>query len=850
MPAPDKKIRHFVKREKTVQALDDFLRSSQQIWAADLNGVHGIGKTTVLLHYYRSRGNVKHAWVDLSAKKFKPIPYQEGDTPDKLNAIAEAQASYRALLLDIAADIWGTDSLEYTQVLTEIQKIMPDNLGQASKFVSRIGHFVRKATLKPEVDIVGIKLGLGEVEFDTTLNRPNSPFEQAQIRREMTEVVARRLVAKIVQETILIVFDDFCHIRETWLEKWIVTDLLPRLKGCKIIFSHTDEKNSFLPQEAFVLPLERFSPVETRKYINTRLGPSALALGLDARLHARFDGDPQQIEWAVDSLQMVGPENIGEMAFLKQPETQTGSNQIQELAAMQIDLVISRSPIMKSVIDAACVLQKFNRRLLEDIWEAIVPVTSRGDLAAAWGELKKLSFIEAKDEGRFLVVHPEVAHYRETLLLETDARMVETIHHSAAAWYGVQMQKREEDSDESVWERLHHYEMAEWQTLSQGWLHHLAATPDAGVEIATRYLDAFFWWGEYIDFPFCERLLEDLKNVSLSSRSRKIVDLLNEFHSCFVPQRRQHGAVDWVDETLIVLSRLTDRLNLHNTPKDDPVRLHLRGLIQNYVAEAYYAANPHDTRAEAAYQSAADAFYQAGQGYDQLNHQAKNIGDRSLVRRYREKAGTEDWYSGWISVWLAGLYATWNQPVKSAQAADRAEETILKADPKDIEALGRIQAARGDVHFAAGRWEEALLAYQRYALYALGFLIDEYGIGGDIYTFEYLRECLEHIYTQMLVLQENSPATLASWWSKWIAFWKEGGEKVALILPPSLPPAFTVQLEEVWRADEFGHVEEHSLPLPRVPEYQITENLGLDLLPEFMDAVEKVFYTLRGKCIR
>lgn len=44
MPAPDKKIRHFVKREKTIQALDNFLRSSQQIWAADLSGVHGIGK--------------------------------------------------------------------------------------------------------------------------------------------------------------------------------------------------------------------------------------------------------------------------------------------------------------------------------------------------------------------------------------------------------------------------------------------------------------------------------------------------------------------------------------------------------------------------------------------------------------------------------------------------------------------------------------------------------------------------------------------------------------------------------------------------------------------------------------
>ncbi|MEZ0395894.1 MAG: hypothetical protein ABWK53_05640 [Anaerolineales bacterium] len=847
MPAPEKKIRYFVKREKTIQAFDEFLRGDEHIWVADLSADHGIGKTTVLLHYYRSRGNIKHAWVDLRARKFKTPLFQEAESPAALTAMAEAQEGYRALLLDIGADLWGVGTPEYQDFLAEIRTIMPDHLLSADKFVSQIGRFVRKVNLKPELNVAGMRLGLGGVELEAPFERRRSFQELSQIRRQMTEALARRLVGLSLQGIILIVLDDFCQIRGSWLERWIVGELLPHLQMCKVVLSHTEVDGAFLPPQVYPVPLERFSLAETRKYVEGRLGPEALALGLDARLHARFDGNPQRIEWAVDSIQTMGLARAAVMDFLRQTAAGSAQSQIETLAKIQMDLLLQRHPEAGAVVDVACVLQEFDRNLLQEVAREVQAALDVPDWGMIWSELNHLSFVETAEGGRRLVVHPDVARWRESWLRTQNEAYVEQIHRAAAGWYGSVMQKQEEDSDESVWERLHRYELGKWQSLSQGWLRHLAACSDAGLEIARRYFDAFFWWGEYIDFPFCERLLEDLKGCSLSPRSWKVVEILDEFHHAFVPQRRQQGKAEWAEKTLALLRHLSERAGLLNPPEDDALRWHLRGLVENYVAEARLAADPHDALVETAYRSSAAAFFKARDIYAEMARQASQTGDRKASRRYRDEADSEAWYGGWMCTWLAGFYAGRGEAEKALKAADLAERTILKADPKDIEALGRIHAARGDVHFSAGRWEQALQEYQCYALFALGFLIDEYGVGGDTYTLEYLRECLEHVYGRLLELQNRAPDALTAWWSAWLAFW--GEERLAL-LPSSVGRTFPGTLEGLWQTDALGHVVEHALPLPRLPEYQIGEDLSLNLTPEFQERVESAFYQLRERCVQ
>lgn len=264
------------------------------------------------------------------------------------------------------------------------------------------------------------------------------------------------------------------------------------------------------------------------------------------------------------------------------------------------------------------------------------------------------------------------------------------------------------------------------------------------------------------------------------------------------------------------------------------------------MAEARHAADPQTALVESAYRASAQAFFQARDIYAAMSRSAAQAGDQKSARRYRAKAEAEAWYGAWVCVWLAGFYAQGGHAQKALEAAKLAEQTILKTDPKDIEALGRVHAARGDVHFSAERWDQALQEYHCYALFALGFLIDEYGIGGDVYTLEYFRECLEHIYARMLDLQARFPGVLSAWWSAWIAFW---GEQTSDLLPASLERAFPGKIEDLWKADSLGHVVEHALPLPRLPEYQISEDLGLHLTPEFQKTVETTFYTLRERLV-
>jgi len=844
MPVPEKRTRFFVKREKTIQAFDEFMQSPGRVWVSDMTADHGLGKTTVLLHLYRSRGKIKHAWLDMKNDKYRLHQLMDEGAPDAARAITAAQEDYRTLLLDVAIDLFGSQSEVYVSFEGEIRTIMPSNFTQTAKFVSQLSRFIKKVSVKPEVSVMGVKLGLGGVELDIPLEKKHNVQALHRMRTQMTSALAKQIVSLGISELILIVMDDLCHFRDTFLEKWILTELVPALDGCKIILSHTDIESPFLSQDAYHLPLEQYSLAETRQYVSKRLGPEALDMGIDANLQAHYDGHPQKIEWAVDSIEMVGLAQAQEQGWMKRrPKTDTGSD-IVSLAEAQIGILAQRDPSFAQAIEIACVLAEFDRKLFIQVisdLESEIDILNFGDLQT---QFEKLSFIERKGHGTW-IVHPQVAKACEKAARQRNANLVERIHQSAAAYYGTLMQKEEEDSDQSIWERLHRYEMGYWQERSHNWLRHLAASPDASLEIATRYFDAYFWWGEYVDFPFCDHLVASLKATSLSERSRKIVNLIDRFHQAFVPMRRREQDCTWATEVLVILSQLRDRAGLHRPAEDDAVRWHLLGLLENYIAEALCAQDWRAPRAEAAYQASTSAFFRAGQIYrTHIAGLGKNV-DRKMAKRLCEQADTDDWYGAWMCIWLSGWYARLGRSDEAIETAAYAKKIILRVDPNDIEAIGRIHAYRGDVQFYRHEWTDAFQEYNLYALHSLGFLIDEYGIGGDIYTLEFLREMIELLYKRMEEIETTNPEMLMEWWRGLYTFWQPEGQ---VLLPQEVTVKFPGRIVDLLQKDHLGRAVAHQLPLPRLPEYQLLDNYGLDLLPEYSKATESAFYHIRERC--
>lgn len=850
MTAPEKKLRYFVRREKTIQAFEEFMQSPAQLWVADMNADHGLGKTTVLLHLYRSRSQVKRAWISLKEDKFQASARPDLSQPPKLSEMAFAQAGYRTLLMDIGLDLFGEQAEAYCSLVKEMRAIMPSQSEPANKFTSQIRQFVKSSTLKialkPEIPIVPgvLKAGLGEVEFGFLGGNRETLAELNQQRSAMTTLLAKYVARLALDGPVLIVLDDVCHIQGTFLEKWILTELLPNLSGCKVVLSHT-VPTSFSLKSTWSLPIEQFSPAETRQYVFKRLGNQALELGIHDALQGRFDGNPQQIEWAVDGIELMGLSQASELPWLKQAAAWNPASRIVALAEIQLAFLIRSNPELERPIDVACILQNFDKAVFEHVWLDLgFAGEEKLDFNRFRQALSRLSFIETGKQGLWHI-YPEVAWGREKNLLEQEPAFVAQVHRSAAMFYGLQMQHEEEESDDGVWERLHRYEMTNWQERLQTWLRHLAATPEAGLEIATRYFDAYFWWGEYIDFPFCDSLINYLQGSTLAERSRKVVELLARFHGTFIPMRRRTADPSWTMDVLVILGQLQDRLALHHPGAEDAARWHLRGLLDNYVAEAWSARDWRHPNALKAYQASAEAFFQAKKLYRQRLNALPANAERKLAKRLKDPIDLEDWYGSWMCTWMAGLYARLGCAEEALKTAAFAEKTILRVDPTDIEALGRIHAARGEVHFAQQQWEKARQEYQIYALYALGFLIDEYGIGGDIYTLEFLREMIELVAARTEELEARAPEALSDWWRSWRSFWQPEAET---LLPASLPEHVPGPISSLVEKDELGRVLAHELPLPRLPVYESLDDYGLNLSPEYQKAVERSFYTLRERC--
>src|SRR5207249_1529070 len=97
-----------------------------------------------------------------------------------------------------------------------------------------------------------------------------------------------------------------------------------------------------------------------------------------------------------------------------------------------------------------------------------------------------------------------------------------TLHDRAARYYTTELARTDQKrTQESAYLQWYRYEDAEWQRLIQAWLYHLAHTDErshARLALARVYFDAFWWWGAYVEFPFCEELLDTWEQTQTAPR--------------------------------------------------------------------------------------------------------------------------------------------------------------------------------------------------------------------------------------------------------------------------------------------------------------------------------------------
>ncbi len=208
-------------------------------------------------------------------------------------------------------------------------------------------------------------------------------------------------------------------------------------------------------------------------------------------------------------------------------------------------------------------------------------------------DLSDIGLIEHYGDGEY-TMHRVIAEYARTKLPLTESQ---ALHHKAVNYYARQLQQDIDDNPVAYlgWYR---YEQTDWQATKDAWLYHLAHAGNAvsGVQAFLRvYFDAFWWWGYYQRFPFCERLLlEWQQRRSVDPKVRLGLEQLATFQAAYPEGYEKAARGDWA-KVEHALTRLRQSLGLEgeiSSIHDEDAR-RVRGFTDFLLAEAY-AYGRHD----------------------------------------------------------------------------------------------------------------------------------------------------------------------------------------------------------------------------------------------------------------
>ncbi len=347
-----------------------------------------------------------------------------------------------------------------------------------------------------------------------------------------------------------------------------------------------------------------------------------------------------------------------------------------------------------------------------------------GAIASAWEvdsdeatehlrELVDLSLVEELRRSMFRFP-PLLRDYATKLFADLPASEQVGVHERAAGFYRSWIDTFEENQQQQTvcWYR---FERPEWQERKVRLLFHLSQLPGryaARVGFARLYFDAFWWWGSYVRFEYCEQLLAEWGRNHPDPDDRRWYDVLAQFAHSYPIGADKRSQGDWagVEASLTALRALA---GIDQPPDasvgDEPRRLWaVTGLFLAQAARFMDRADDADTT----YTQAIDVLLLRAEYWDAvwaLFDQADMLVEQSN-------------YDAAEAAWQRSL---------AVCAEHRMVDTELRAN------LYRIEA---DIAWARGALADAFDRYARAVFYAYRFQATPHP--PDVYTLTFYREML------------------------------------------------------------------------------------------------------------
>jgi NB-ARC domain len=528
-------------------------------------------------------------------------------------------------------------------------------------------------------------------------------------------------------------------------------------------------------------------PEEARKLVR-EVGGLPLALVIIGRYlaHECRTGRPRRVRAALESMS-----DAAERLRLEAP-----SELLESSSALPEG---TRLSLLASIATSEATLDEEARRALRglSVWRPKPYTFDESAAEAVTGSepdvldaLEDTGLVEAVGPTSY-ALQPAIADYARAQLSDEEAK---EYHRRARDYQNERLRAYEERSrKDPPYERQYRYEKSEWEELEEAFLFHAsqADTESADLAFAQAYLDGFFWWGCYVESPYCERRLRQWKEHPPSAKSSEWIDAFSTFHDSYPTGYEKHGRGDWqaVEHSLQRIRELAsvdgDLDSLEGTQ-----RRRVRALIDLFLAHARRYLDP--------VAKDADAYYAEARNLCQENED-------------------DQWIVPWIEYELGDLALERGDVTKARENARTALELANESDPeeRDHEVIANCFRLIADAEHAISP-REAVENYTLAVFYAYKFQASPQP--PDLYTREFYREITDRTAARIEESWRDGREREALDWCRYLHdFWREYWELAEV---PSLAHAF----EHALKADDRDELKQ--VLFPREPDEKSFGNEG------------------------
>jgi hypothetical protein len=562
--------------------------------------------------------------------------------------------------------------------------------------------------------------------------------ESALAKRPRLSAALATLLRGLTQETLsvgprrlLIGLDEFEWVPNGLLRRWVL-ELVRDLDNALVLVPRFPDVGA--PEDQIDCPLVRLSRDEINELAIDCLPHLELSDRLLDALEDATDGLPQAVCLAIEVLQRY---DVAEDAAAA-AELGTLPPDLAERRARMVETIISRDgAAAEQMLRACAVMRRFDAAMLASV------VGPEAELEA----LKRYSFVEPAPDARdgFFRLHPAVRRELSHRLEQLDPAHFLDLHRRAAEYCAGWIAEFEEDEDVESgslsYDSWYRYEDSRWQAAKREWLFHQARASASGpkerergrLRLARVFLDAFWWWGCYLEFPFCRALVFDWRTTQADRDwADTLVQILDAYPHGYEKAKAPH---EWREEELprwdavrAALLELRDACGVAGDPASlvEPERRHVRGLIETFLAHAARYASQDDS-----------SFANALQHYD------------AAIELF--DADEDAWDEAWTRFERAELRVEHGQA--DAARDDWQRSADLVAELEDEELAANLHRLAADAHAALGDLDSAFAAHGRAILHA--YLFQRRPHPPDEYTLSFYAEQIARALERLLASGED-----------------------------------------------------------------------------------------------